>query len=302
MTLSICIPIYNYNVTKLINDLSQQALKEEIKHEIILIDDNSDVYEKENAQLATLPYTQLTRLPQNIGRSAIRNQLAKKAQFEYILFMDCDAEVVDDFFIKRYIVSAQSSHADIIMGGCCYKKEQPASDYYLRWLYGIQREEKSAEKRNTAPYRSFTAFNCLIKKKLFDTIQFDETLRKYGHEDTLFGWELKQQNCNLIHIDNPAYHLSYDDTNSFIKKTESSISNLWCIYQKTNHKKEFRKDIKILRYQHILKWTFLLRPYIWFFNLQKNRFISNLTSNQPDLRIFDLYKLGILCKTSIQKD
>ena len=175
MTLSICIPIYNYNATKLITDLSQQALKEKIEHEIILIDDNSDLYENENAQLATLPYTQLTRLPQNIGRSAIRNQLAKNARFEYILFMDCDAEIVDDFFIKRYMDAVQSSHADIIMGGCCYKKEQPASDYYLRWLYGIQREEKPAAERNAAPYRSFSAFNCLIKKNLFSTIQFDET-------------------------------------------------------------------------------------------------------------------------------
>ncbi len=299
MTLSVCIPIYNYNVTKLIRDLASQADSAGLSYEILLMDDGSSSHKEENRQLTSLTHVTYTELPHNIGRSAIRNQLAAVAQYEFLLFMDCDTEVYDENFIQRYIDAATQQKADVILGGCCYKEGPQSKEMFLRWFYGKAREERSAEIRNQNPYRSFSAFNCLIRKEIFDIVNFDNTLTQYGHEDTLFGWELKKKHIPFLHIDNPAYHLSYDDTDSFIIKTNSSMHNLWVIYDKIEEKEEFREDIKILKYQDWLKKHHLISPFVFSFGLMKKLLIFNLKSSAPSLFVYDLYKLGILCTESM---
>jgi hypothetical protein len=90
--LSILIPVYEYNPTKLIKDLIQQSLQIEIPLEIILIDDASSIDFFSNWATPFQDYTtiQITRLNQNIGRAAIRNNLIQKASFDWLLFLDAD--------------------------------------------------------------------------------------------------------------------------------------------------------------------------------------------------------------------
>ena len=301
MTLSICIPIYNYNVTRLIHELSAQASLLSCPYEIILMDDGSQSFLSDNALLAELPHVQYIELPYNIGRSAIRNKLADTAQYEFLLFMDCDTLPSSPHFIHNYLTAAQNSNADVIMGGYHYSDEKPDSIHLLRWLYGIHREVKSASVRNLHPYRSFSTFNFLIKKKVFENVTFDESLTEYGHEDTLFGWELKKAHFHLSHIDNPATQINYEESNIFLQKTDSSLKNLWVIYQKIEEKDDFRKDIKILKYQEFLRKTRLLRPASILLSLFSKFFRRNLTSNHPQMFIFDLYKLEVLCRVSLNK-
>lgn len=302
MTLSICIPIYNYNVTRLIHELSTQASQLSCPYEIILMEDGSQSFLSDNALLAELPHVQHIELPYNIGRSAIRNKLADTAQYEFLLFMDCDTLPLSSHFIQNYLTAAQSSNADVILGGCHYLKERPDTAHLLRWLYGIQREMGNATERNRHPFRSFTAFNLLIKKSVFEKVRFDESLKEYGHEDTLFGWELEKAHFHLLHIDNPAIHqIDEEENNNFLQKTNSSLKNLWVVYQKIEDKDDFRKDIKILKYQEFLRKTRLLRPTSVLLSLFSKLFRRNLTSSHPQMFIFDLYKLEVLCRASLNK-
>ena len=50
-------------------------------------------------------------------------------------------------------------------------------------------------------------FNLLAPKDIFQKIAFNEKLNGYGHEDTLFGVELKKEGVTMAHIDNPIIHL-----------------------------------------------------------------------------------------------
>lgn len=302
MNLSICIPIYNYDVTRLVSSLCAQAEMESCNYEVILMDDCSQKCQKENALLDSLPRVSYIKLPQNIGRSAIRNQLAKRAQYEYILFMDCDTAVLDDQFIHRYISTTQNNTADVIIGGYHYNKEKPDRRHLLRWTYGIHREEKSANVRNLHPQRSFSTFNFLIKKSIFDTIQFNESILTYGHEDTIFGWEMKKMGFTFLHIQNPATHLVYEETNDFLQKTESSLQNLWKIYQNITEKEEFIHDIKILRYLENIQRNRLLTLTCFSLGLCRNMMHRNLFSSHPSLIVYDLYKLNILCHIAKQKN
>ena len=61
-------------------------------------------------------------------------------------------------------------------------------------------------------------FNFMIEKLTFLQHQFDESITKYGHEDTLFGKALQADRIPIIHIDNPLLNKGLD-TNDRKSKT-----------------------------------------------------------------------------------
>ncbi|HEX8350923.1 MAG TPA: glycosyltransferase, partial [Hymenobacter sp.] len=75
--LSILIPIYNRDVTELVQTLQQQATEWEGPVEIICLDDGSqEEFRALNQPLASLAGVHYEELSHNIGRAAIRNRLA----------------------------------------------------------------------------------------------------------------------------------------------------------------------------------------------------------------------------------
>ena len=101
MELSICIPVYNQDVTSLVHELHRQASRSSCAFEILLMEDGSTSFLEENSTLGSLESVRYVRLPQNVGRSAIRNRLADEARYEYLIFMDCDVFPQDDSFLER---------------------------------------------------------------------------------------------------------------------------------------------------------------------------------------------------------
>ncbi|MBR0361683.1 MAG: glycosyltransferase, partial [Paraprevotella sp.] len=101
--LSILIPTYNYLCAGLVCDLHQQAERLGIDYEILVADDGSqESFKVKNRIINKLPHCKYIELEENIGRSRIRNLLGRTAQYDYLLFMDCDAEVVNRDFIAKY--------------------------------------------------------------------------------------------------------------------------------------------------------------------------------------------------------
>jgi len=166
--LSVCIPIYNFDVNTLVKNLHQQLIDSNINFEILLMDDGS----KAKFQPINSPLGQLTKcvympLTRNVGRAAIRNQLATFAKYPYLLFMDCDAKAPDDF-IQNYIEQI-NKETEVIVGGRSYQRTPPKnSKHQLHWQFGLNREVFSAEERTWKPYSSFLTCNFLVKKKSFN--------------------------------------------------------------------------------------------------------------------------------------
>ena len=107
--LSILIPVYNYNITKLVKALHQQCEKAGIVYEILCFDDGSvESFKTENQVVQELANVFYKELSQNFGRSKIRNELGKAAKYEYLLFMDCDSKVVSENYINNYIEKLES--------------------------------------------------------------------------------------------------------------------------------------------------------------------------------------------------
>lgn len=167
--------------------------------------------------------------------------------------------------------------------------------FYLRWLHGIRREQFSAKERNSEPNKSFMTNNFLISKTIFNKVRFDETITSYGHEDTLFGYELKKNNIIINHIDNPLIHLGLESNEEFIKKTKEGIENLKQIMMQNGYEKVFIRDITLLRWFKLLQKLGIGRILRFLFKKSEKRLLYYLANNKPRLLFFDLYKLGYLC-------
>ena len=289
--LSILIPVYNWDCTQLIKDLHFQGLTLGIPYEIIVADDCStdkDLQQKSRLVAETHENCRYFALPHNIGRSAIRNFMADQSQYEKLLFLDCDAEVKDKQFLKKYM---DASHkASVVCGGLTHPDEIPQKGQELRYLYAKNpASERSAGFRSQNPYLRFTSFSFLIEREAFMKIRFDESYVRYGYEDVQFGHELEENGVSILHIDNPLAHIGLDDSASYLNKTRQAVQNAF------DHKDDIGASSKLLtHYRKVLKfhmrWAFRL---IWAF-FQKSM-EKNLLGPKPKLRIFSLYKLCYIC-------
>jgi len=295
--LSICIPIYNYDVRRLVKELHLQAEKTSYPYEILLIDDASDEKFREMNQAIDLETVRYIQLNENIGRSKIRNCLAEEAKYSCLLFMDCDSAVASPQYIENYIRFFDSQ--TICCGGRIYEDKKPADSTYLRWKYGVARECTPAAERRKDPNAGFQTNNFLIHRNIFEKVKFNEELDGYGHEDTLFGLELKGKGIIIQHTDNPLIHLGLESASNFLKKTENGIANL--------HKVELilrEKYPEYVNHSRLMRSKLFLQKFHFsgiasiLFRIMRNPMKNNLLSKKPSLFIFDLYRLGALCNSS----
>ena len=290
--LSILIPTYNYNVVPLVLELRKQCLECKIEFEILVFDDGSIYFLEENKAINSFENCFFKILEKNIGRSAIRNLLAQKAKFKSLLFLDADTIPIQNLFIRNYIEQINEDEK-IVYGGIKYQNQKPNKNQILRWKYGNSREALSVEKRNKNPYLSFLTLNFLIHKNIFEKVSFNETIPNLRHEDTLFSYNLKQKKVTIIHIDNPVYHLGLDDFEGAIKKENESILSLKYLIDHKLLPKDYVRLSKIATTIDKLKINFV---FALLYKITRFIFLKNLSSNNPSLFIFDLYRLGNLCK------
>jgi glycosyltransferase involved in cell wall biosynthesis len=293
--LSILIPVYNYNITSLVSELQKQAKETFADFEIIVMEDGSNEYLKENKEIEKLENCFYEVCNKNIGRSAIRNRLADKAKYEHLLFMDCDAEVHSPYFIEKY--EAFCREECVVIGGTAYDAEESNPEFSLRLKYGRMREARPANERGK---NNFATFNFLISKSIFNKVRFDETLKEYGHEDMLFGHELKRLNYEFIQIENPLIHKGLDNNEIFLKKTESATANLLRLYHSGKYL-YLPETSKLLSHYLLVKKLHLTKIAAFKFNIFKNALKKQLTGKNPSLLLFDIYKLLYICKLSTLK-
>lgn len=293
--LSVCIPVFNFDVQTLVRSIIEQARAENIEFEVLVYDDGSEeTYKIKNRSIAGFEHVVYRELEINLGRSKIRNLLAQHTKFEYLLFMDCDAELLP-YFIKNYLNAIQTNQ--VLVGGVAYAAQKPEKNFQFRWKYGITRENPPAEIRNQNPYNSFKTFNFLIPKSVFNKVQFNENLLGYGHEDTLFGIELKKNKIPIVHIENPLIHLGIEPNDIFLRKTETGIQNLLVLLNSANTPKEFSECVSILKFRNKLpSWS--LRIIAFLYKISKPALAAWFKSGYYQKYLFDFYKLGYLCSSN----
>ena len=291
--ISICIPVFEHNVKPLVDSLLAQTVKES-EREIILFDDGSSAACREqNSWLKDESKVIYKELGKNIGRAAIRNRLAAAAKGNAILFLDDDSIIDDHDFLKKYLSVYDGN--SILCGGRKYTEKLSDKKYALHWKYGQKIESRNSEERNQHPYESFHSNNFLIPRNIWKEVSFDENLTQYGHEDTLFGYELSRLSYPIVHIDNEVIHGQLETNKEFLAKTKLALQNLNRLYHRGNG--EFNASVTLIRtfdyldriknITKILEGLYLRKGVSWERRLSK--------SKNPSLKLFNLYRLCYLC-------
>jgi len=297
--ISICIPIYNFDVVKLVEKLNDLSKSLPVPSEIILIDDCSTLFFREKNEEVCGKYNYI-KLEKNIGRAAIRNRFLQYTKFDYLLYLDCDSIIYNDDFLVTYIEAIKKDPNIVLCGGRVYENQAPKLNKRLRWKYGRIRESKTCYERNLKPHKSFMTHNFVVSRKIFEIIKFDERLTDYGHEDTLFGFQLKKRNIKVRHIENPILNGELETNSNYISSTETAIGNLVEIVGFLNCDKDFIKDVALLNtYFKVVRF----KSIIWVgFKIIQPLFKKMLSLGFVKLYLFDFYKLGILTLRMKDKD
>lgn len=291
--LSINIPVYNTEVVQLVKQLEAQAEALKIQYEIRVYDDGSDdIFKSINKYILQIPNVVYVELEKNLGRSSIRNKMGADSLFELLLFMDADSKVVRENYLSKYIDNFRSG--TVLCGGRSYTNLKPTDEKKIfHWTYGVKREAISVQKRMQSKGFFFMSNNFILEKNTFERIHFRKELHEYGHEDTLFGFDLACNGYEIVHVDNPLEHIGLENAQVFLKKSRLALDNLRLIDENlVEERSDFGTQVNFLRkYNRIIKFV-PIGLICGLFKKYKDKLEQNLQGKQPSLFLFDLYKVG----------
>lgn len=292
--LSILIPTKDYDCRNLVQTLHKQCDMLQYPYEIIVAEDGSSPRGAAlNAPLEQLPHCRIIRSKENVGRAKIRNRLAREARYRYLLFMDSDAVVEEERFIDNYIEALADSA--VVCGGLYHAAKQPDDTCSLRYRYEKKADkERSAKTRSKTPYNKFTTFNFAIERRLFLSIQFNESITRYGYEDTLFGYSLRKRGIAIKHIDNALLHSGLEPNDVYLTKVEVSMKTLVEIRNEIDET-PLLSCVRKIESLHLAS----LAASTW--KLCRGALKCNLLSKHPSTTLLNIYKLGCFCYLNRKK-
>jgi GT2 family glycosyltransferase len=296
MTISLLIPVCDYDIVAIVHSMKSCMGNIPEFVEILIGDDGSTPENKTKYKSLEGEGVRLISSEKNIGRAAIRNKLALEAKGDYLLFIDADTMIpgTAEAYIQKWVSSINS--ARVIFGGVLYHESPPGDpDKILRWKNGRIREEKKASERNKHPYSSFSTFNVLIDRTIFEKLRFNEEIKQYGHEDTLFSYQLKKAGIGIVHIDNGLLHEGLESNREFINKTKLRLENLSMLYDCVTDKKTFSSTVRMIRGYRLLRIFRLTLILAGIFIRFRERMEIRIDSANPHLSLFDFYKVSMFC-------
>jgi glycosyltransferase involved in cell wall biosynthesis len=293
--ISILIPVYNYNIYSLVTELHKQCLECKIEFEILCLDDSSTDNIHKNLTVRGLSNCHYLINDKNLGRTITRNRLAEKANFSWFLFLDADVIPVHSNFISNYITAIDPKH-QVIIGGYCYQGINPKSEVVFRHKYGKEREEKTASERNQNPYKYIFSGNILIKKETFKATNYAFEDAFYGM-DVYFSYQLFIKKIEILHIENPIYHLGLETNEIFFEKSLKAVESRKKFLIDCD---QIEKISPLIKKYKIIKRYKLLPLAIHFFKISEPFLKKRILNKKPNLFCFDIYRLGYLCSIQLQ--
>lgn len=291
--LSILIPTHNRRCVTLCEELRRQAVALEasvgLEWELIVLEDGTNDMGvlATNSHLDELVGCRHVVLPRNVGTSRCRNRLIREAQGDRLLFLDSDVWPCRDTFLRDYVMPGERS--DVLVGGVSYRRgaDQVANPLRLRW--GLANEALSARQRQREPYAHMLTSNFLLSRRAAAAVRFDETLDRYGHENTALGAALHEAGMHVEHLDNPVFHDDDDTAEEFLIKTRTSLQSL------NLHKDRLRSHSDALQQHDHLVRLHLAPLMRWLFRHWRDEMEHNLEGPSPSLWVFRLYRVSYLC-------
>ena len=283
MKVSVIVPVYNVEqyIDKCLNSLENQTLKD---LEIIIVNDGT----KDNSEVIIKKYLEKNKnfkyfKKENGGLSDARNYGIKKANGEYIAFLDSDDYVTTDMYEKMY-EKAKEGNFDMVV--CDLNYVYP--DKVVRAYSNIKADTTNIKSTFINIYPA--AWNKLFKRELFN----NEVLFKKGvwFEDVEFIYRLLPyiKSIGVIHEPfNQYVQREGSITNSINMKIYDYIRNMNSILEFYHERKIYDSYKNELEYIYVryLYATFLktAAKYDYHDYLEAvNKAIENVKGHFPKYR------------------
>ena len=287
--ISILIPCYNFNAYPLVLSLEKQALLLDVSFEIICSDDGSfSLKNEENQKINLLTNSKFIELKKNIGRVQNRICLAEKAQYEWIIFLDVDSKPKKNDYLKKYISNIGKS--DFVFGGNEFRYNL-SEKFSLKNKFAKYREAKSTNVRKRKPYKYIISANFMAKKSSFLYCYSKIKYKSYGN-DYIISSILQKNKILISHIDNFTVISVNDDNEQFILKSKDALRNLYRNYFDGNLRKS---SISILNAFSILENFRMRKVFLAITNPLEKFIFRKINSKNPNLILFDIFRLRYLC-------
>ena len=286
--ISFVLPTYNCHCVQLVETLCRQCRMVQAEYgmhyEIVVADDCSTdrSYVRSNSVIERWNNVRYLKLDHNLGRSAVRNLLAREARHEWLVFIDGDLAVDRPDFVEKYALS----EGDVVVGGTAIGGDAKLWRNNLRYLYEKRCEPAhSAEQRMRLANREFRTTNFLVSRSAVIANPFDEAFRHYGYEDVLFGKQLTASGHAINHIDNPVLIDDYESNPVYMDKTEEACRTLI----------EFRHQLQgysslLALSTSIVRWHLLPLGKLAY-RILGTPLRRNLSGTKPLLSLFNIYRL-----------
>lgn len=150
---------------------------------------------------------------ENSGRAVIRNRLIEKAQGEILIFIQDDI-VVSEGWLEGHLKNHKSDantrihandanencRASAVVGHITWYPQAPITPY-MRWLEhgGHLLNFSGLRDGDETDFWHFYMGNISIPRDLVRDLHFDESLKSYGWEDIVFGYEFTKRGHKIVY-------------------------------------------------------------------------------------------------------
>lgn len=280
--ISICIPVYNYDVNPIIHQLLQQCELLPEFTEILIYDDASPV----NVTLDRAhPLIGLHRGEENVGSVGSRAFLAAQASNNWALFIDADVAFPTGLFLKNYL-NIINKKTLIYYGGVLYQEKKPKSDEILRWKYGREREIRKPLNQEQF-YSYFVSCHFMIQRNLALELFKIDKIGGYGM-DIYLSFYMRNEQIPILYFNNPVIHLGLESNTAYLKKSLEGIETTFNAERRGLIPNDFRP---VQRVYLKIKKVRLLTLFMSVLKFYQKRLEKNVLSHRPKLIYLDLLKL-----------
>lgn len=279
--ISIIIPLYNAEkyITKCLDSIITQSYK---NFEIIVINDKSkdnswDVLNQYVSKNLNINF-RIINNEMNLGLSKTRNKGMDLATGMYILFMDNDDTLVDEFALQ-YFVNATDNDPDIVIGKTRFLQNNEPKESKYHTLKNTKETYAGSEVIDgfLSGQWAVTAWNKLYKTAFLkeNKLRFLDDLL---HEDELWAFEtaIPAQTVNF---------LAYETYNYYSLSNPESMTATMGLKNIEHYLITLTKKLEIAKNQNLYQKTDLLDKYLKHF---ANFVILNKVS-KFDFKIFESF-------------
>ena len=241
MKISIIIPVYNASLT--LKECLEAIFYSNLKNfEVIVVSDNSS---DNSVEIAKQFQCKIIELPQNRGPGFARNEGAKTAEGDVLLFLDSDV-IIDKEALNPLSDKFSDNEVNVIQGIYSHKPTYNIPTQYQQSFYCYYSWHSSMK------YTSSLATNCFaIRRKIFIELNgFNTNIKRATSEDEEFGYMLINKGYKILILRqlNGEHRVSYN----FIKL----IKRNFAIYTDTTksylRNKTYIKKVEQTNYWRVL--------------------------------------------------